>query len=136
MKLYVLDSNAIVRYLEAGKDWEKVRTLIEKAGEEEVKLFISVINWGEAMCVAAKKAGLERAVAYLKTLGTAIDIIPAGEADTEAAVAVKHNYKLGYADSFAAALAIRLNATLVTADPEFAKLGKKLKVMPLQRHNE
>ena len=76
------------------------------------------------MCVAAKKAGLERAVAYLKTLGTTIDIIPAGEADTEAAVAVKHNYKLGYADSFAAALAIRLNATLVTADPNLPSWEK------------
>jgi predicted nucleic acid-binding protein len=43
-------------------------------------------------------------------------------------------YKLGLADCFAAELAIRLGATLVTADPEFAKLGKQLKVLALPRH--
>jgi hypothetical protein len=29
---------------------------------------------------------------------------------------------------------MRLRATLVTADPEFAKLGKQLKVLALPRH--
>ena len=43
-------------------------------------------------------------------------------------------YKLGLADCFAAELAIRTGATLVTADPEFAKLGKQLKVLALPRH--
>jgi len=33
-------------------------------------------------------------------------------------------------------LAMRRKATLVTADPDFEKLGKRLKVMALTRHNE
>jgi predicted nucleic acid-binding protein len=44
-------------------------------------------------------------------------------------------YKLGLADCFAAELATRTGATLVTADPEFAKLGKQLKVLALPRHS-
>jgi predicted nucleic acid-binding protein len=39
----------------------------------------------------------------------------------------------GYADSFAAALAIEYGATLVSADPAFEKLEKKLKWMKLPR---
>jgi predicted nucleic acid-binding protein len=39
------------------------------------------------------------------------------------------------ADCFAAELALRTGATLVTADPEFGKLGKQLKVMALPRHS-
>lgn len=41
---------------------------------------------------------------------------------------------LGYADRFAASLAIELGATLLTADVEFQKVGKKLKVEFLPRH--
>jgi predicted nucleic acid-binding protein len=48
---------------------------------------------------------------------------------------VRIQYKLGLADCFAAELAMRTGATLVTADPEFAKLGKQLKVLALPRHN-
>jgi predicted nucleic acid-binding protein len=44
-------------------------------------------------------------------------------------------YKLGLADCFAAELAMRMGATLVTADPEFAKLGRQLKVLALSRHS-
>jgi predicted nucleic acid-binding protein len=43
---------------------------------------------------------------------------------------------LGYADCFAAALAMRRDATLVTADPDFVKLGKQLKILALPRHKE
>jgi predicted nucleic acid-binding protein len=44
-------------------------------------------------------------------------------------------YKLGLADCFAAELAMRTGATLVTSDPELAKLGKQLKVLALPRHS-
>lgn len=47
---------------------------------------------------------------------------------------VRIRYKLSLADCFAAELAMRLGATLVTADAEFAKLGKSLKVLALPRH--
>jgi predicted nucleic acid-binding protein len=132
----VLDANAVIRYLEFGRDWEKVRTLFERTAEEDIKLFISVINWGEVIYTTAKKVGLSKAISDINTLSSALETIPAGEAETEAAVSLKHNFKLGYADSFAAALALSRNATLVTADPEFAKLGKRLKVMTLRRHTE
>jgi predicted nucleic acid-binding protein len=41
--------------------------------------------------------------------------------------ATKQRYKLGYADSFAAALALESKATLVSADPSFESIGKSLK---------
>jgi predicted nucleic acid-binding protein len=56
------------------------------------------------------------------------------EADTKRtleATTLKHQYKIGYADSFAAALALASKATLVSADPTFEKVGKSLKWMRL-----
>jgi predicted nucleic acid-binding protein len=52
------------------------------------------------------------------------------------AAGLKYRYKLGYADSFAAALAMEYNATVVSADSSFEKLGKKLKWMKLPRFRE
>jgi predicted nucleic acid-binding protein len=47
---------------------------------------------------------------------------------------LKQKHGLGYADAFAAELAIERGAWLVTADPEFSKAGKALAVYSLPRH--
>jgi ribonuclease VapC len=61
--------------------------------------------------------------------------VAADEPQAEVAATLKFRHKMGYADSYAAALAMRTGATLVTADPEFAKLGKRLRVLALPRHS-
>ena len=93
-----------------------------------------MINWGEALYTLARVTGLSQAKADLKSLSTYLEPVVADEAQVEAAAAVRLKYKLGYADCFAASLAIRERATLVTADPDFAKLGQQLKVLALPRH--
>ncbi len=50
--------------------------------------------------------------------------------------ALKQRHGLGYADALAAELAIERGAWLVTADPEFAKIGKGLSVYPLPRYEK
>jgi ribonuclease VapC len=134
MKVYVLDASAVIRYLADGIGEEKVDALMRRSAKGEARLVISVINWGEALYSLAKKAGLAAATADLKTLGALVESVSADEAHTEAAAAIRLNYRLGYADCFAAALAMRMDATLVTTDPDFAKLGKHIKVMTLPRH--
>src|SRR5579859_4319919 len=129
MKIYVLDAGAIVRYLANGNGAEKVDALIQRAIKGEVQLFISVINWGEAFYSLAQKVGIGRAKADLKTLGTCVTSVDAHETQAEAAANVRLRYKLGYADCFAAALAMSMNAILVTTDKDFAKLGKQLNVL-------
>jgi predicted nucleic acid-binding protein len=54
-------------------------------------------------------------------------MIDADAQRTTEAARLKHRYKLGYADSFAASLALASNATLISADPTFEKVGKPLK---------
>lgn len=134
MKQYVLDANAVMRYLSRGRGEEKVAALIQRAAKGEARLLISVINWGEALYSLAKLAGLSKAIADLKSLGAIVESVAADEAEAEMAATLKFRYKMGYADTYAAALALRTGATLVTADPEFAKLGKQLKVLALPRH--
>jgi len=131
LKHYVLDANAVIRLLEQGKDWQRVKALFEKAARGEARLLISAVNWGEVLYSLAKKAGVVQAKADLKGLSLFMETVPADETEAEAAATIKSYYRLGYGDCYAAALAMRVNGTLVSADPDFARLGKKLKMLNL-----
>ncbi|MGD0629033.1 MAG: type II toxin-antitoxin system VapC family toxin [Terracidiphilus sp.] len=133
MKNYVLDASAAVRYLTNGVGGEKVDALIRRAHKDEVNLLITAVNWGEALYVLAPTIGLNKATSDLKTLSAVVELVIVDEALAEAAASVKFHYKLGYADCFAAALAMGMDAALVTTDPDFSKLGKRLKVLSLRR---
>src|SRR5580700_863831 len=98
MKVYVLDANAVIRYLSKGVGEEKVAALIERATRGEARLLISVINWGEALYTLARAVGLSRAKADLKSLSTYLEPVVADESQVEAAAAVRLRCKLGYAD--------------------------------------
>jgi predicted nucleic acid-binding protein len=131
-----LDANAVTRYLTRGPGIEKLDVLFAQARRGDAHLSISVINRGEVLYQLARRAGLQEATKTLQTLARSTESVEITEEQADAAASLKFIYKLGYADCFAAELAMRTGATLVTADPEFAKLGKQLKVLALPRHKE
>jgi predicted nucleic acid-binding protein len=92
-----------------------------------------VINLGEVLYILLKHLGEQRAFQYVQALQHAVTMIDADTNRTIEAATLKHQYKLGYADSFAAGLALASKATLVSADPSFEKVGKSLKWMRLPK---
>lgn len=134
MKEYVLDANALIRYFQNQAGAEIVEKLIDRAQREEANLSIAAVNLGEVMYTLAKSIGLDKTMVYIQALSQSIETIPIDREFALAAATIKYQYKLGYADSIAALLAMRLRATLVTADPDFVKFGKQLKVLALPRH--
>jgi predicted nucleic acid-binding protein len=134
VKKYVLDANAVDRYLTKGPGVERLDRLFSEAQRGEASLSISVINRGEVLYVLAKRVGLPEATAALRTIGHFVESVDVTEEQANGAATLKFIYKLGYADCFAADLAIRRGATLVTADRDFVKLGKRLKVLALPSH--
>ena len=135
MKDYVLDANAVLRYFGVGdgQGGEKVRGLFEQAERNQARLSMSVINMGEVLYVLLKHLDEHRAFQYVQALQHAVTMIEADANRTIEAARLKHQYKLGYADSFAAALALGSKATLVSADLSFEKIGKSLKWMRLPK---
>jgi len=133
MKTYVLDASAAIRFLSDSGGAERVEALFSRAAKGEVRLLISVINWGEALYSLAKIRGLDNAAKDLKAMSAYLESVPADEALAKASAALKLHYRLGYADCFAAALAIRMSATLVSSDSDFIKFGRQLKVLALPR---
>jgi predicted nucleic acid-binding protein len=135
MTEYVLDANAVLRYfgVGAGKGVEKVRNLFEQAERKQAHLSMSVINMGEVLYVLLKHLDEQTASGYVRTLQHAVTMVEADVNMAVQAATLIHRYKLGYADSFAAALALDSKSTLVSADPSFGKIGKSLKWMRLPK---
>ena len=135
MKEYVLDANAVLRYfgVSEGQGTKKVRALFEQAEHGQARLSMSVINLGEVLYILLKRVDEPRARHYVQVLQHVVAMVEADAAQALGAAEMKHKYKLGYADSFAATLAITLKASLVSADPAFEKLGKTLKWVRLPK---
>ncbi|MBZ5687884.1 MAG: type II toxin-antitoxin system VapC family toxin [Acidobacteriia bacterium] len=136
LRRYVLDANALIGFFEGRETAAgKVRLMISEALRLELPLLMSAVNWGEVYYMEWRYHGEAKArevEAYLYRLPIAVIAADLERATRAATLKQKHN--LGYADSFAAELAMERSAWLVTADPEFSKLGKALSVYFLPRH--
>lgn len=134
MKQYVLDANALVRLYRNAPGADAVENLIRHAKAGRAGLRISVVNLNEASCILARYFNREKVDLCLQAARPVVEPIPVDEQAALRAARLRSTYKLGLADCFAAELAMRIGATLVTADPEFEKLGKRIKVLALPRH--
>ena len=136
MRRYVLDANALISFFEDRETAsQKVKRIMSEAIRLELPLFMSAVNWGEVFYMEWRYHGeaIAREIeANLHRLPISVISVDLDRATRAAALKQKHN--LGYADSFAAELAIERRAWLVTADSAFAKLGKMLDLYPLPRH--
>ena len=135
MKEYVLDANALVRLFRNAPGADAVDELVRQAKAGRAHLSISVVNLTEVLYVLARYFGQGKALLCIDKARRVAAPVSADEQIAIDTAILRIRYKLGLADCFAAELAMRTGATLVTADPEFAKLGKHLKVLALPRHS-
>jgi ribonuclease VapC len=120
---YVLDSYALLAYLEAEPGSDRVRKLLETAKEGKCRLYMCVVNLGEVMHIVERERGLSRAQETLARIDELpIEIMNVDRTLTLAAAHLKMDCPIAYADCFAAALSQIKNASLVTGDPEFRKV--------------
>jgi len=132
---YVLDANALVRLFRDREGAAKIQDLLTQADKKLVWLSISVVNLTEVLYVFARYSTLEKARMAIQKVKRLVEFASPDSEQALAAGELHDRYKLGLADCFAAELAMRTGATLVTSDPDFAKLGKQLKVLVLPRHS-
>jgi predicted nucleic acid-binding protein len=135
---YVLDANVLIGFFE---DREGVAGKIEKlvidAARRDWPLLMSAVNWGEVFYTEWRYRGEAKArQAEASLIELPITVISADRERASRAGALKQKHGLGYADAFAAELAIERGAWLVTADPEFQGVGKMLSIYSLPRHEK
>jgi predicted nucleic acid-binding protein len=128
-KAYVLDSWAVIAYLEDEPSGEQVEELIATAHEEQIPIYMSVVNVGEVWYTLAREVSEEDADASVKILSDLrIQFENADWELTQEAARFKSQNKMSYADAFAAALAKVKKADLVTGDNEFKPLDGQIKI--------
>ena len=126
----VLDSWALLCYLEQEPGYEKIIELFEKAVESSKPLLMCIVNWGEVYYQVARRFGDQKALEIEHLIQTLpITLIEANKELTREAARIKTTKKMAYADCFAVALARLKKAELYTGDPEFRVVEKDIKVV-------
>ena len=124
---YVLDSFALIGFLENEKFASRVERLLKQARKGKTVVYLHALHLGEVYYITLREQSqnmADLAYARIKSFPVRyIDII-----DDELlrnAGWLKANYPISYADAFAAAMAIIHKASLLTGDSEFKKLEKE-----------
>jgi predicted nucleic acid-binding protein len=122
---FVLDSFALLAYLEGEVDQPIVQTLLAGAEAGTHTMYLSLINLGEALYIIERERGLapaQRALAAVDQLP--VTIVPVSRATVLAVAHLKASYPIAYADAFAIVAAHDHAATVVTGDREFEPVAK------------
>lgn len=129
-KSFVLDSWTILAYLQDEPAAPIIVELLSDAHDQEIPLYMSVINVCEVWYILAREVSENEAdssINELRQLGIQFQDVN-WELAQEAA-RFKSKGKMSLADTFAAALAKQLKADLVTGDMEFQQIDGQVKVL-------
>jgi len=140
MKNIILDSWAIIAWLQGESQGKKVRDLINwvsgdtdlekkiknligQSEIEKIRLFVNIINLGEVFYILGRRKGKEEAKDTISEIKeNPIEIIPVSNSLVFRAASLKVNYPIAYANAFAIATAITQEGDLLTGDPELKDL--------------
>jgi len=126
----VLDSWALLCYLEQEPGFEKMIELFEKAVESSKPILMCIVNWGEVYYQVVRRFGEAKAQEIEQLIQTLpIILVEANKELTREAARIKATKRMAYADCFAVALARLNKAELYTGDPEFRAVEKDVKVV-------
>ena len=125
----VLDSWALMCYLEHEPGYEKVVDLFEKASSASKPLLMCVVNWGEVYYQIVRRLGETKAQEIERLIQSfPIMLVTADKDLTREAARFKATKRMAYADCFAAALAKLKRAELVTGDKEFRQVEGEIRL--------
>jgi predicted nucleic acid-binding protein len=129
MKRYVLDSYAMIAYFEDEPGADRVAKILRQLIQGKAKGYMSVVNWGEVYYNTMRDGGVVAAEKVILQLDKfPIQIVEVNRDFAYEAAKLKGKYRIAYADCFALALSLKLNASLVTGDPEFRKLKERISI--------
>lgn len=126
----VLDSWALMCFLEQEAGHEKVIDLFEQAAHSSRPLLMCVVNWGEVYYQVMRRLGEAKAQEIERLIRSfPIDVVNVDQDLTREAARFKATKRMAYADCFAAAVAKVHKAELVTGDKEFKQIESDVKIL-------
>ena len=129
----VLDAWAIMAWLKGQQPAaQRVRTLLEEAGNRQRKLSMNIVNLGEVFYLCAKSKDQAYGHRVLEALRPRVMKISASDELVMLAATLKSRNAISYADAFAAATAILQEVLLVTGDPELKAMAAAEKALRVE----
>jgi PIN domain nuclease of toxin-antitoxin system len=121
MTAYILDSSALLRYVDDEAGAERVEELLGACVAGKARLCISAVQWGEVAGNLRKRLGASHQRRILSgLLPSESEIVPVDGERAVRAAELRVDRKISYADAFAIELAMESpNHVLVTADYDF-----------------
>jgi ribonuclease VapC len=120
----LLDSFALLSYLNKEIGFEKVREALAQAQVSDGCVLMNEINVGETYYILHRQRGVQEAEYFLDSVLVSLPIllVQNGFEDVIDAARIKAEYPLSFADCFAVATARREGTIILTGDPEFKKI--------------
>ena len=124
---FVLDSYALIGYLENESFAEQIEEILNNAKKGDSRLYLHAIHLGEVYYITLREQGKNTAdMAYSRIKAFPLNFIELIDEELLlTASTLKASYPISYADSFAAAMAKINKCLLLTGDPEFKALEKE-----------
>ena len=119
----LLDTWAIVAWLQGEPCADTVETVLEEGRRGESELIVTLVNLGELYYTLRRKLSLIEVRNLLdQIVETPLTVVPVDDDLVWEAAEIKARNPLSYADCFAVAAAKRAGASIVTGDPEFKRV--------------
>lgn len=129
MKRTVLDSYALIAYLERQEGAEQVARAFDQCVATDREVLVCVVNWGEVFYHSLRVGGEAAAQLALDAMrALPIELREANKELTLLAAQFKAHNKMSYADCFAAALAKKEKAELLTGDKQFKQVENEVEI--------
>jgi predicted nucleic acid-binding protein len=125
----VLDSFALVSLFHREPGWQVVQRALYDQERARSRAVLNWINWGEFFYIVKRRVGAAKTIDALRLLEQLpIDLFPVDQPLVQAAAEIKSEHPISYADAFCVATAQRLDAAVVTNDPEFESVERLIKI--------
>ncbi len=129
MKRILFDAHAILKWTQKERGYQKVKSLLIACRNQSARGYMNQINLGEVYYKTIRAVGLEEAKKFLENFSRLplSLVLPDRELIWKTSE-IKAEVPISYADCFAAATAIRQEATILTGDPAFKKIESLISV--------
>ena len=130
--IYVLDTSALLAFIEAEAGADVVEALLEQATSEKIVILVSFMTFMEIYYITIQEHDETEARERVQLMNS----LPILRVDSTETIGIfasqfKANYHLSVADVWIVALAKEQNAILVHKDPEFEQVETEINVLKL-----
>jgi len=127
--IYVLDSSSLLCLFKGEKEANFIEKILEKSKNKKVNLYMPSIQYGEILYITQREFGIEKKNEIQDILDNLpIKIFEIDKKLSIEAAKFKAQGGISYPDCFVIAIAIKLNAKIITKDKEFKKFEKQVSI--------